>query len=59
MGNQATKYAPIMKARELTKSGQFMQITVFTVRLIVKGNSTQGPVIVSAMSMKLQYLSII
>lgn len=26
MGNQATKYAPIMKAGELTKSGQFMQI---------------------------------
>lgn len=33
MGNQATKYAPIMKARELTKSGQFTQITVFSVRL--------------------------
>lgn len=33
MGNQATKYAPNMKGRELTKSGQFMQITVLAVRL--------------------------
>lgn len=32
MGNQATKYAPIMKAWELPKSGQFIQITVFLVR---------------------------
>lgn len=33
MGNQANKYAPIMKARELPKSGLFIQITVFLVRL--------------------------
>lgn len=32
MGNQATKYAPITKARELPRSGQFIQITVFLVR---------------------------
>lgn len=33
MGNQATKYAPIMRARDPPKSGQFIQITVSLARL--------------------------